>query len=462
MIDYIPNEMFVNQSLTATDLTLLNNRDKQWSNTYNTVATLSSIWDKIGVYNNYTYVNASSAINFKPGTNVTFALVDSITAIDVTVNASGGSGTPGGQTTFVQYNSASTFAGSSSFIFDPTTGYVGINVAAPNSELTVGGVISATGNLFISGGQITNSTVQYITATNTAWPVPVWAKTLFVKVYGAGGGGGSGASSNVASVKVGGTGGGGGACNTSWFDVSALPSTIVITIGAGGTGGAAVAAGAGNGNNGTTGGDSAFGLLSAFGGGGGKQGLTTATNGPGGCGGGTGSRGSPGTGISALAGGFPGGATTVNAAVGGGGGAGTLGSVSNGGCAEYGGGGGGGVSATGTVRAGGSSIFGGGGGGNGGAIPANNVGGFSGGPGGISGNYNANANGGATAWTNGDNSSVVAGGGGGGGGSATTTAAGNGGIPGGGGGGGGTNSAASGSGAGGNGGRGEVRIWIFS
>lgn len=160
--------------------------------------------------------------------------------------------------------------------------------------------------------------------TTTVWNNTYSANTLImVELWGAGGGGSTGA------------GGGGAGYARKFFKAGDLPSTVTITIPAGGAGGSA----------GVTGGNATFGsLLEAFGGsrgtasgggGGGELDNSNTTTG-GSIGGGAGST----TGGNAL---------TIH---GGGGG----GSSGNGGSAVYGGGGG---SGTGT---GGSSKYGGNGG----------------------------------------------------------------------------------------------------
>lgn len=241
-------------------------------------------------------------------------------------------------------------------------------------------------------------TYQAFTANGT-WVKPSGydADTMvMVELWGGGGAGGGGA--------WGSGGGGGGAYNRRYFRIGDLPSTVSVTIGAGGVGTA--------GGLGSNGGNSTFGsLLSAFGGGGGGAGTINNGSINSGSGGGE------------LAAGTQGGVNTIAATIGG----------------ALGGGDGFGTSPTPTSgRA--KSIFGGGGGTAGGpAVVGISSAVYGGGGGG--GWYNGLA---ATA-----GGQSAHGGSGGAGGS-------NAGAAPGGGGGGGISGAAGGAGA-----RGECRVWIM-
>ena len=165
-------------------------------------------------------------------------------------------------------------------------------------------------------------------ASSGTWTKPTCGTVSFIECWGGGGGGGGGSNTNSG-------GGGGGAWNSITELTASLPSTVSVTIGAGG---AAF----------SEGGTSSFGtLVYAYGGGGG------ATTGGGGGGGGQ-------TGTGGNASGGTGGAGGTGPA-GGVGGAGGNTNGGAGGSSTYGGGGGG-AGGTG-VGAGGASTYGAGGGG---------------------------------------------------------------------------------------------------
>ncbi len=303
-------------------------------------------------------------------------------------------------------------------------------------------------------------------------PTSFTPKAVRVVVYGGGGGGGGGASQTGAVVRTGGTGGGGGARDEGIFDAADLPSTVAVTVGAGGTGGAGGASGT-DGAVGNAGGLSEFGTgneqwaVRAYGGGGGAAGDNAASAASGGSGGGqrgvgvvgqaTGQTG----GVGALAA-YDQGAASLNTA------AGPNPSV-------FGGGAGGGHTNVPANAPGGPSVRGGCGGGcGGGATVAPAVvnaqggglytmgGGAGSGLGGTAGTSGAAPTAGGTGQTG----NATRGGGGGGGGGATITVntnggnGGAGGFPAGGGGGGGVGSN---TGSGGNGGAGaNGAVYVFT
>ena len=69
------------------------------------------------------------------------------------------------------------------------------------------------------------------------WTKPSWAKTIRVTCVGGGGGGGAAPATETSGIVAGGGGGGGGTITIGEFDADTLPSTISVTIGAGGNGG---------------------------------------------------------------------------------------------------------------------------------------------------------------------------------------------------------------------------------
>jgi hypothetical protein len=229
----------------------------------------------------------------------------------------------------------------------------------------VGGSFRVINQLVVAGQ---NGPVHTVFTASGTWSKPTGYADdhpVLVRAWGAGGGGGGHAT----------TAGGGGGCNyAEWvFRYADLPSTVSVSIGAGGVG---KSGGDGSGGNG---GNSTFGsLLEAFGGAGG----TSAS------GGGGGGELAAATGIyGAKVGGGQGGgsSTTIHAATlwGGGGG----GDDTGGGSAVFGGGGGGGSF---VGSSGGTSKFGGNGGGIGAAGSAP-------GGGGGAGYYVTGTNGGAGA-----------------------------------------------------------------
>jgi hypothetical protein len=301
--------------------------------------------------------------------------------------------------------------------------------------------------------------VQTFSASGT-WTKPSGATLVLVRVWGAGGGGGSGQLAAASTAKAGGAAGAGGAFFEKVFSASELPSTVSVTIGAGGTGGAGRTNTAAAGNNGAAGGQSSFGDLVTAGGGNGGNGGTTAGGGY------VGSAGGAAQGGGSAAAGAGAWSTAGGIAV-------TSGTPDPTSVGYFGGGGSGTGSQSFGARPGANSAYGGaGGGGGGGESSTNTFGNVA--AGGVSNATSTTAAGlGGAAGTSGaanptDGSDGIAVGMGGGGGGAATTAAnaakgGNGAIAGGGGGGG-TNrsgSAARTSGAGGNGGDGyaEVISW---
>lgn len=198
----------------------------------------------------------------------------------------------------------------------------------------IGGAFRILSPLLTSLGGGSSRYYWQFTATGT-WNKPSGLDDdtmVFVEAWGGGGGGSSGANQG---------GGGGGGWLGSWFRLADLPSSVSVTVGAGG-------AIAGNGGN------SSFGtLLTSYGG------LGTG-NSDGGRGGSAASGGLFGAGPGGTGGAAGSPASTENGGGGGGSGQG-VGTGGNGGQALRGGGGGGGRGPSGTGH-GGASVFGGNGG----------------------------------------------------------------------------------------------------
>lgn len=109
---------------------------------------------------------------------------------------------------------------------------------------------------------------------NGTWTNPGGYRFALVECVG-GGGGGGGAQFNCPNASYGG-GGGGGKRTRVLFNAGQLPTTVSITVGAGGTGGVGATAG-------VTGGTSSFGTyLYAYGGGGGGHSYSSTAGGGGG------------------------------------------------------------------------------------------------------------------------------------------------------------------------------------
>jgi hypothetical protein len=122
----------------------------------------------------------------------------------------------------------------------------------------------------ISGANLTNlpasasSDVQTFTSSGT-WTKPSGKKFVRISLWGAGSGGTGGGRSNFGTTVSLASGGKGGGFAELIVPVDSLPSTVSVTIGAGGTGGAGATTN-GAGANGTAGGNTSFGtVLTALG-----------------------------------------------------------------------------------------------------------------------------------------------------------------------------------------------------
>ena len=233
----------------------------------------------------------------------------------------------------------------------------------PSQSGNAGEYLSTDGTVASWGAIPPGSSKETFTTSGT-YVKPSAGTVALVTIWGGGGGGGrfQGGQS---------TGGGGGACVQVLYELSALPASISITIGAGGTGATGNATG-GNGGN------TSFGaLLTAYGGaGGGSNASLDPTNGGGGGGSlAAGSSSSGGAGHSPV---LTGGAKNIKADWGGAGGGNGGGSPTAGASAFWGGGGGGGANGNPTTFAGGISLHGG----NGATSNTGNAGSVGGGGGG--------------------------------------------------------------------------------
>jgi hypothetical protein len=162
------------------------------------------------------------------------------------------------------------------------------------------------------------------------WNKPSGAQTVYVIAVGGGGQGGSGAAGTPAAARTGGGGGGGGGVTAGWLVASHLPSSVAVTVGAGGNNAGAPVTGTIAGNAGRAGSNSTFGTYLTGGGGqhgggggagmagtGGAGGTGTAPGGAGGASISGGGRGNAAVGAGGAVGGGAGGglATTTQVAV---------------------------------------------------------------------------------------------------------------------------------------------------
>lgn len=146
-----------------------------------------------------------------------------------------------------------------------TTASGAINALLPVQSGQAGKFLTTDGSVASWAAAYGSSVYEY--TSNNTWTKPSGGSFALVSIWG---GGGGGARQNYSG------GGGGGACVQKLFRLSELPSSVAITIAAGG------AARSTNGN-GNVGGTSTFGsLLTAYGGGGGQGVVTLPAKGGGG------------------------------------------------------------------------------------------------------------------------------------------------------------------------------------
>lgn len=155
----------------------------------------------------------------------------------------------------------------------------GSNFILVRALLQVGDTLiySRNGQWSILKASLQESVLMTAFTSSGTWTKQAGLKRILGAFFGAGGGSGSGRRGAAGTNRFGGGGGGGG--EGVWLSIAAdaLPSSVTVTIGAGGLGGAAVTVDDTNGNPGTAGGDTSFGAIAiAKGGSAGGGGSTAA------------------------------------------------------------------------------------------------------------------------------------------------------------------------------------------
>jgi hypothetical protein len=147
---------------------------------------------------NITNITASNISNFTNDVRGQFSAGTNITIVGGVISSTGGGGTPGGTNTTIQFNSGSTFSGSTNLVYDYTNnilsgttaqftsitgshsgsgaGLFGIpNTGLTNSSLTIGSTNIALGSTattiqgisVLTGSTVTGSTALFTTVTGT-------------------------------------------------------------------------------------------------------------------------------------------------------------------------------------------------------------------------------------------------------------------------------------------------------
>ena len=286
---------------TATDTLMVNLKDSQSSNSFNTALYTQSL--RFGYNNtNDTILSRSAAgsvtLSSNSGTSSGNLITGTLSAqytgtAGRLIGSSAGSAPSGGTYARGDFsvdttnNSLWIYNGTSwSQVSDPTKlplsgGTMTAAIAMGSNKIT--GLANGTASTDAAAfGQIPVNFVNYTSFTSsTTWTVPTGVTKIRARVRAAGGGGGGGGSpANGSTAQVGGGGGGSGEVREEYLSVTP-GNTLTVTVGTGGNGGNASAAGGAGGNgqggntsqlllSGTT-------LLRAFGGAGGAGAAVGAT-----------------------------------------------------------------------------------------------------------------------------------------------------------------------------------------
>ena len=155
--------------LTATDSTLT------FSGTYNG-GTARTIGLNLANTNTFTgkqtfgdmeATNSTTTSLYVTGLTDTFLATDSNGQVVATTTPSGGSGTPGGADTQIQYNNGGAFGGASALVYDDGNNYVGIGTTSPAYPLDIwGDTVISNDNLWVQNRSSENAYVSLQDSTS--------------------------------------------------------------------------------------------------------------------------------------------------------------------------------------------------------------------------------------------------------------------------------------------------------
>lgn len=173
--------------LTAADWTAFNAKESALTFTYplerttNTISlafgtTTSNTWAGTQTFGNSSTTNATSSVShyfpFLATPAGTCLATDPTGKLIATTTCSGGSGTPGGSDTQIQFNNSGSFGGSSALVWDNSNTRLGVGTSTPDQTLLVTGSVSNTAGSGILGVSNTTFPAQAFTlrmdATNAS------------------------------------------------------------------------------------------------------------------------------------------------------------------------------------------------------------------------------------------------------------------------------------------------------